>query len=327
MDSAENRERIYNFGVKETKFSWNAFPNVVTLLKIEKTDSKSVLAKSSALDAIEEAFKSSPNVKKCSKEQLYDNWRNLKAANGSFILAFSDGTERDAIEGPNEMEIAFDSFRGSERGVDVPVDRNHPIQVSQSRPRSPPPYNSPRLMHKRQSVTMPITPTRFPAQSRSNPSESCGEKLIPLTPVMTRRPPPPPYEKIGDCVKRDSLIFVPQQTSTPTSSGYRETALSNFHPSDSSVFNPGNNSIESDEILTGEKLSAPIVVDHRATAKSRKNVPSYYENIITATRDDDEENVHRLNNRDLTTTASSDVIPDSSRSDAENTVWYEYGCV
>uniref|UniRef100_A0A915HXK0 Regulatory protein zeste n=1 Tax=Romanomermis culicivorax TaxID=13658 RepID=A0A915HXK0_ROMCU len=42
------------------------------------TDSKSANVKKSAWDAIEEAFKSNPNVKKCSKEQLYDKWRNLK---------------------------------------------------------------------------------------------------------------------------------------------------------------------------------------------------------------------------------------------------------
>uniref|UniRef100_A0A915JPS1 Regulatory protein zeste n=1 Tax=Romanomermis culicivorax TaxID=13658 RepID=A0A915JPS1_ROMCU len=76
--SAKNRERNFNFDVEETEFLLQCISERVDTIENKKTDLKSMHAKSSSWNAIEEAFSINPNVKKRSKEQLFDKWRNLK---------------------------------------------------------------------------------------------------------------------------------------------------------------------------------------------------------------------------------------------------------
>uniref|UniRef100_A0A915IPZ4 Regulatory protein zeste n=1 Tax=Romanomermis culicivorax TaxID=13658 RepID=A0A915IPZ4_ROMCU len=73
------------FDVEETKFLLECTSERADTIENIKTDSKSVYAKNSAWDVIEEAFKSNANVKKRSKEQIYDKWRNLKVYQNIFM--------------------------------------------------------------------------------------------------------------------------------------------------------------------------------------------------------------------------------------------------
>uniref|UniRef100_A0A915L6E2 Regulatory protein zeste n=1 Tax=Romanomermis culicivorax TaxID=13658 RepID=A0A915L6E2_ROMCU len=79
MDSSKNRKRTHNFDVEETEFLLECISECADIIENKTNESKSVNVKHSAWDAIGEAFKSSPNLEKRSKEQLYDKWRNLKA--------------------------------------------------------------------------------------------------------------------------------------------------------------------------------------------------------------------------------------------------------